>query len=291
VALGQQLYQDLLGWPEIESRLSQTELLYIVPDDFFYEIPFSTLMANRSETQTFLANRTAVLSLPSATLLANPNFADGVHERHKTPKVLMSVDKRFPGAEQFVAKVKTLFPLADELAVADSSFTKEAVLAQLQKDYPIYIFLGHGQANPQNSDYGYMELSVGTPQAPAAKVIRLTVADLKTIDWLGAEMVMLVGCETASGRLYRGTGIAGLQQEFLSLGAKNVLGNLWEVDAAHAISQAQAFLTAWVTTWNPSRALQESQRQAIETLQENRYYQQPHPYFWGNAVLLTAQSQ
>ncbi len=117
------------------------------------------------------------------------------------------------------------------------------------------------------------------------------MADLKTINWLGAEMVMLVGCETASGRLYRGTGISGLQQEFLSLGVKNVLGNLWEVDATHAISQAQDFLSAWVTTRNPARALQESQRQAVKTLQGHRYYQQPHPYFWGSTVLLTTTPQ
>jgi CHAT domain-containing protein len=203
----------------------------------------------------------------------------------------MSADKRFPGTEQFVAKVQALFPLAEELTVPDSAFTKEAVLTQLQKDYQVYIFLGHGQANSQYPDYGYIELSVKTPRAPAAKMVRLTVADLKTINWPGVEMVMLVGCETASGRLYRGTGIAGLQQELLSLGAKNVLGNLWEVDATYAITQAQDFLTAWVTTRNPSHALQASQRQAVQTLQGHRYYQQPHPYFWGSAVLLTAALQ
>jgi CHAT domain-containing protein len=291
VALGQQLYQDLLGWPEIDARLLQTERLYIVPDEFLYEIPFSTLMANRSEVQTFLMNRSAVLTLPSVSLLANENLADGTHEQRIPQKVLMSVDKRFPGAEQFVATVQALFPLAEELTVPDRAFTKEMVLAQLQKDKQVYIFLGHGQANPQYPDYGYIELSVKTPRTSPAKIMRLTVADLKTINWLGAEMVMLVGCETASGRLYRGTGIAGLQQELLSLGARNVLGNLWEVDATHAIAQAQDFLTAWVTTGNPSRALQASQSRVVQTLQGHHYYQQPHPYFWGSAVLLTTTSQ
>ena len=104
-------------------------------------------------------------------------------------------------------------------------------------------------------------------------------------------MVMLVGCETAGGKLYRGTGISGLQQEFLSLGVKNVLGNLWEVNAPHAIAQARDFLTTWAMTGNPSRALRESQLKAVQGLQGHRYYQQPHPYFWGSAVLLTATPQ
>lgn len=291
VALGQKLYHDLLGWPEIEARLSQTDLLYIVPDEFLYEIPFTTLMAKRSDTKTFLVNRSAVLTLPSASLLANLPLANGTLNTRQTKKVLISANKRFPGAEHFVAKVKTLFPLVEELAVPDSTFTKEAILAQLQKDHQIYIFLGHGQANSQYAERGYIELSVKTPHASADKIIRLTVADLKTINWLGAEMVMLVGCETASGKLYRGAGISGLQQEFLSLGVKNVLGNLWEVDATFAISQAQNFLPNWATAGNPVRALQASQCQAVQAFQGDRYYQQPHPYFWGSVVLLTSISQ
>ncbi len=291
VALGQKLYHDLLGWPEIEARLSQTDLLYIVPDEFLYEIPFTTLMANRSDAKTFLVNRSAVLTLPSASLLANLPLANGTLNTRQTKNVLISADKRFPGAEQFVAEVKALFPLAEELTVPDGTFTKDAILAQLQKDHQIFIFLGHGQANAQYPEWGYIELSVRTPSASTARIIQLTMADLKTINWLGAEMVMLVGCETAGGKLYRGAGISGLQQEFLSLGAQNVLGNLWEVDATYAISQAQHFLTSWATAGNPAQALQASQRQAVQALQGHRYYQQPHPYFWGSAVLLTVITQ
>jgi CHAT domain-containing protein len=261
------------------------------PGRILYEIPFSTLIVNHSDTRTFLVNRTAVMTLPSASLLANENLADGAHEPRIAQSVLMSVDKRFPGAEHFVGRVKTLFPLAEELTVPDGAFTKEAVLAQLQKDHQIYIFLGHGQANSQYPEQGYIGLAVKTPKTPAAKMIQLTVADLKTINWLGAEMVMLIGCETASGRLYRGTGISGLQQEFLTLGVKNVLGNLWEVDATHAITQAQDFLITWAKTRNSAHALQASQRQTVQALQGHRYYQQPHPYFWGSSVLLTATPQ
>jgi CHAT domain-containing protein len=289
--LGQRLYEELLGWPEIESRLQHTNLLYVIPDEFLYELPFSTLRANRSDVQTFLVNRAAVLTLPSASLLRSENHAGAAPSHLKTMKVLVSADKRFPGADKFVAKAKALFPLAEELMVQDSAFTKDKVLAQLQKDYQAYIFVGHGQANSQYPDQGYIELSVKTPKAPATKIVRLAMADLKTINWLAAEMVMLVGCETVGRKLYRGTGISGLQQEFLSLGVKNVLGNLWEVDATHAILQAQDFLTTWAMTGDPLRALRESQLKAVQRLQGHRYYQQPHPYFWGSSVLATVQYQ
>jgi CHAT domain-containing protein len=288
VAIGQKLYQDLLGWPEITSRLPQTDLLYMIPDEFLHEIPFSTLIADCAKAQTFLVNRTAAVTLPSSSLLPVENFDSAFPNQRRTLKALISADKRFPTAEKFFTKVKELFPLAEELMISDSSLTKDKVLAQLQKEYQVYVFLGHGQANAQYPDQGYIELSVKTPKTTTAKIIRLTMTDLKTITWLGAEMVMLIGCETAGGKLYRGTGISGLQQEFLSLGAKNVLGNLWEVDATFAIAQAQDFLMTWAATWNLPRALQASQCQTMQTLRERRYYQQPHPYFWGSAVLLTA---
>ncbi|MDZ7362576.1 MAG: CHAT domain-containing protein [candidate division KSB1 bacterium] len=288
LALSEKLYQELLGWPEITARLPQTYLLYIIPDEFLYEVPFSTLIANRSEAQTFLVNHTAVLASPSVSLLPAENLAAAVSKRLNTLKALISADKRFPGAEKFVTKIKELFPRAEELIVQGGNVTKDQVLAQLQQGYRVYIFVGHGQANSQYPDQGYIELAVKTSKAAVAKTIRLTMADLKTINWLGAEMVMLVGCETAGGKLYRGAGISGLQQEFLALGAKNVLGNLWEVDATYAIPQAQDFLATWAATWDLPRALQASQRQTMQTLQESRYYQLPHPYFWGSTILLTA---
>jgi CHAT domain-containing protein len=287
--LGQQLYQNLLAWPELAHSLPQIDLIFIVPDEFLFDVPFSTLLVNKSDAQTFLVNHTAVVTLPSANLLSRSNAANATHPRRTNLKVLISADERFLEAEKFTASVKALFPLAEELTLPDSSFTKEAVLAELNKDYGIYIFLGHGQANVQNPARGYIELSVKIPQRKA-KRIRLTTLDLKTIDWGGTELVMLIGCETAGGKLYRGTGISGLQQEFLALGVKNVLGNLWEVEASHTISQAENFLQLLAKTSNSAYALQESQCLTIKNLEANPYYQHPHPYFWGSTVLLIATS-
>jgi CHAT domain-containing protein len=288
LALAEKLYQELFAWPEITARLPQTDLLYIIPDEFLYDVPFSTLIANCSDTQTFLVNHTAVLASPSASLLPVEKRAAAVSNQSKTFRALISADKRFPGAEKLVTKIKELFPLAEELIVQDGNAAKDQAMAQLQKGYQVYIFIGHGQANSQFPEQGYIELAIKTSKAAATKTIRLTMADLKTINWLGAELVMLLGCETAGGKLYRGAGISGLQQEFLALGAKNVLGNLWEVDATFTIPQAQDFLATWAATWDLPRALQTSQRQTMQTLQESRYYQLPHPYFWGSAILLTA---
>jgi CHAT domain-containing protein len=289
VALAEKLYDDLFGWPELELLLKQANLLFVIPDEFLYEVPFSTLVAKSPQAQSFVANHLAVLTLPNASFLQSSN--DVRSSDLNTKRVLISADQRFPGAEKFIAKVKALFPLAEELSVNNSVLMQNDVLAKLQADYQIYIFVGHGAANPKYPDRGYIDLSVKTPNLPVPQITRLTVADLRGINWLGAEMVILVGCETASGKLYRGTGISGLQQEFLLLGAQNVLGNLWEVVASRAIPQAENFLTFWAATLNVAQALQACQSNAIQELQESNYFKHPHPYFWGSYIISTINIQ
>ena len=291
VELGEKLHQDLMEWPELKSHFQQVELLYVIPDEFLHEVPFTTLAVKDSMARTFLVHQAATVTLPSARFLQFKNTLKDSNQLNTKRRVLLSADRQFLGAEKFIAKVKELFPLTEELIIGNSTFTKDEVLAKLKADYRIYIFVGHGSANPVYPDRSYIELSVKTPNTSTTRIIQLSLSDLKEIKWLDTEMVMLIGCETAGGKLYRGTGISGLHQGFLSLGAQNVVGNLWEVEASHAIQQAQDFLTAWATTWSPSQALRESQLKAIQELQGNNYFKQPYPYFWGSSILLVAKQQ
>ncbi len=286
VATGQKLYEYLLGWPEIEARLPHVRLLYIIPDEFLYEVPFSTLITKSSDSQSFVVSQVAIVVLPGASFLQTENSAR-ISNKPSTKRVLISADQRFPITEKFVLRTKALFPLTEELTVDSNSFTQNDVLKKLQGNYQIYIFIGHGAANKKYSDRSYIELPVRISNTSMSKTIRMTLADFKKINWLGTELVMLVGCETAGGKLYRGTGISGLYQAFLSLGAQNVLGNLWEVDANHAVSQAENFLFTWAATGNPAYSLQKCQLQSIQELEGHNYYQKPHPYIWGSSTLLT----
>lgn len=288
IVLAQQLYRELLGWAELEQRLRQSQQLYIVPDEFLHEISFETLIGSDCKTPIFLANEIAVSILPSIGLLTTAPSTNGTAQLRKcSPKILLSVDRQFPDAERFVTQTKLLYPNTEELTLHYGQVTKATVLAALQNNYSIYIFVGHGLANAEFPEQGYISLCVKLFEG-GTQSVDLTVADLRTINWLDADMVMLIGCETAGITLYRGTGISGLQREFLRLGAKTVLGNLWKADATYAIPQAWDFLSYWSATGNAAPALQESQKKTIQTLQKKTgYYRGPHPYFWGSPVLLT----
>ena len=108
------------------------------------------------------------------------------------------------------------------------------------------------------------------------------MADLQKSDWSAAELVWLIGCETAEGKLYQGSGISGLQQSLLALGARSVLASLWKIDAAQAVPQVQWFLNTWSETLDPAAAFSALQRHSIQALRQDNYYRRPHPYLWGS---------
>lgn len=284
--ISRELYEILLGWPEIKGALKNSTNLFIIPDDFLFEMPYATLLTDEEGTQNFLVDNAAITILPNAGLLHSGNALTG-NAPGRGKKVLISINEQFPGAKKFAATIKTHFPLAEELSCADSTFGIGEVIKKLNEKHLVYIFIGHGKADPIYPERGYIELSVRVPSLPEKKVIRLSLADLKKISWLEAEMVMLVGCETAHGKLYSGTGIFGLHHAFMTLGAQYVLGNSWEIDADQSIMQAQNFVNAWTKHGNAALALRECQIEAIRNLKENAYYLRPSPYFWGSNVLST----
>ena len=86
--------------------------------------------------------------------------------------------------------------------------------------------------------------------------------------------------------MYRGLGIFGLQSSFLLSGANRVLASLWRIDAVQSIQQATDFMIEHNNTNDFVTALREIQLKAIQNLKANRYYKNPHPYFWGSYLLL-----
>jgi len=286
VAASETLYHDLLDWPGLRGPLQHAQKLYIVPDEFLYDVPFSTLIRDRSDPASFEAGQAAITMLPAAGFIARqhakPEFATPEKAR-----VLLCVDRRFPQAKKFVAAVHKEFPFAEDLRAESDSVGKSTIISKLSRDYQVYIFLGHAKANPTFPEQSYFDVAVQVPKPKKQKILRISMADLRQLHQLPAEMVMLIGCETVGKKLYRGTGASGLHQGFLTLGAKNVLANLWEVDAGQAIPQAERFLETWAETRDIARALQISQLATIDALRHKRLYQAPHPYFWGSTVLLT----
>jgi len=278
------LFEQLLGWPSLIAKIKANKRLFLIPDEFLYDLPFATLMENVSEKGSFLAQNAAIVTLPSASFIrsvgGNLSFSNLQEKR-----ILVSADPDIPGSKEFVAFIKEQFPFAEELSVNKFPFDKTDVLTKLNEGHDIYIFVGHGSANSTYPDLSFIELSATNAITSDIKTFQVTISDLKQINWPGAEMVILVGCETGSGKIYRGTGIVGLQQGFVSLGSQNVLASLWKIDATKTIPQVKNFIGYLNDYSDPVMALEKVQLESIQQLFKSNYYKKPHPYYWGSFIL------
>lgn len=283
-ALGRELFDHLLGWPALKVRLSDVDIVYIVPDEFLFELPFSTLAVNGADAPTHLVEKAAVAILPSSSLLPLPSEQE-THSLLSNRRILLCSDGTIPGANDFVASVDSLFPWTTVLHVREG-VSKQDILSEFTKGYDVYVIIGHGVANSQFPERSYLEFKAQLPTA-ADETIRISAAELGNGDWSSAELVMLVGCETGGGKLYRGTGISGLHHSILTTRGRNVLASLWKIDAGHALPQAVDFLKRWLVEPRTAVVLRKMQSKNIAELRQDSYYRFPHPYFWANFGLIS----
>jgi len=97
--------------------------------------------------------------------------------------------------------------------------------------------------------------------------------------------VFLSAYESASGQLYRGEGIVGMQRAFLVAGTNSVIANLWKIDDKAAADLTVSFFENWLNFGHDkAQALRQDQLNMINLLKNNPIYDFPHSYFWAAAT-------
>lgn len=75
----------------------------------------------------------------------------------------------------------------------------------------------------------------------------LTSAELEIDGTLDSELVVLLGCSTATGRVFPGDEPASLAETFLHIGACSVLASAWDIDADFVKEWSDHFFNGWLT--------------------------------------------
>lgn len=287
-ALGRQLYEDLMVWPDFELCANEERKLYLIPDAFLYDVPFSTLVIDTSShAVTFVIQTAAVLNIPSVSFLLSHGAQNKLSPQ--SAKVLLSADPAFAKSPALVQSVQEKYPSAAFLETAQSPLNKDAVLTALaaKSDYDLQLYIGHSVSNNQDPDLSFIQMAIRNQVSGKIDTVAITLADLKKLPSLAAQFVLLIGCETAQGKFFRGTGLVGLQHQFLSLGAKRVQASLWRIPAEEAIPQTQDLLERWARDSPSVWVLRRIQLEYIKKYSNGSIYLQPHPYLWGSYVLTT----
>jgi CHAT domain-containing protein len=185
---------------------------------------------------------------------------------------------RLPSTRQEAERIASLVPADQELVALDFRAGREAVVRGELAPYRIVHFATHGVIDARTPEVSGLVLSlVGEDGKPREGF--LSLADIYNLE-LGADLVVLSGCETALGREIRGEGLVGLTQGFLYAGAARVVASLWRVqDRATAELMGRFYRSMLQDGKPPAAALREAQ---LAIRHERRWRD---PYYWAAFVL------
>jgi len=273
----QKLFDILLGHEDLMSALTKSENLYLIKDEFLHQVPFSTLVSINEDNETFLVEKAAITNIPSNQFL----FASVRDQKKKKDyhTLLLGADFGFSGVEGLVPMILDKYSDCTLLGER-GKLDKSKILSELSNNYDKFIFIGHGKSNdeyPELSELLFMPVDDRSPNSS----ISITLGDFLSLGKLNMKMGILLGCETGHGKLYRGSGMMGIQQGLLSLGIKKVIGTYWSIEVAQSMKCA-SFLFQDSDDWSdPAVCLRNAQLMMIHQLKEDPYFKNPHPYFWG----------
>lgn len=300
-ALAAELSRLLLG---PVAGLLKDRRLAIVPDGALHLLPFAALpspepgggvgepLLVRHEIVTLpSASVLAALRLPRAlqpdpareiAVIADPVFsADDPRVERPAPAAAPAgapAFQRLPATRREAEVIAALRPAGRVRLALDFAASREAVLSGDLAGWRVVHFATHGVLDLERPALSGLVLS-GVDAAGRPRDGFLSLGDVYSLR-LGADLVVLSGCETALGREVRGEGLLGLTRGFMYAGAPRVLATLWPVrDRATSELMSRFYRALLEEGMPPAAAL----RSAQLSLRADRRWRAP--YFWAAFTL------
>ena len=185
---------------------------------------------------------------------------------------------RLPFSRGEADAIASLVARGDSLAATGFAASRAAATSRELADYRIVHFATHGVLNTRQPELSGVVLSLfDAAGRPQDGFLRLhDVYNLR----LGAELVVLSGCQTGLGRDLGGEGLIGLTRGFMYAGARRVVASLWQVDDASTAELMKRFYRALLKDGQaPAAALRTAQ---LEVARDPRW---AAPFHWAGFVL------
>lgn len=215
-----------------------------------------------------------VIHLPSTAVLAALRARGPVSARGAD--LVLFADplgtERLPASRREAETLAALFTDRRVELALGAQATRAAVLGGLLDGARRIHFATHGRLDVERPSRSALLLSnvdaAGQPTEPA-----LRPADVDALH-LDAELVVLSGCSTATGRPVLGEGVFGLPRAFLGAGARSVIASLWPVADGATAELMTRLYAGLLDGLSPAAALRHAQR-GLRT--ETRWR---HPSYW-----------
>jgi CHAT domain-containing protein len=229
--------------------------LLIVPDGALHRVPFAALPTAEGRLLVFDWTSTIAPSLSAARAVApQPAGAGGVVlAGYGAPRAGESL-RALPGVNRELDALRAIYPDALELRNDDATPARLAVAASRGR---IVHIAAHGVANALRPSASRFELAGGADDH------EWRPEDIAPLALTRHPVVVLSGCDTATGRVFRGEGPMSLARPFLAAGSAAVIGTLWTLDDALGPDVTVAIHRELQRGAGASEAVASAQRAAI----------------------------
>ncbi|HEY0554296.1 MAG TPA: CHAT domain-containing protein, partial [Thermoanaerobaculia bacterium] len=185
---------------------------------------------------------------------------------------------RLPWTRREAQAIVAAAPVGRSLMALDFRASRQTALSSELSRYRIVHFATHGVVDSQTPSLSGLMLSrVSERGTPVEGFLGLD--DVYNLH-LGADLVVLSGCETALGKEVRGEGLVGLTQGILYSGAKLVAASLWRVEDQATAELMSRFYRGLLREGRPPAA---ALREAQLAIRSDRRWRSP--YYWSGFVL------
>jgi CHAT domain-containing protein len=254
-----ELYDLLL--PDPVSEIAGNKVLYFVPDRALNRVPFAALLNPR--TGRFLVQDHPVALGRSVASLGKPWPAPQAHP--SVSVVNPGFDRKsFPecaaleGAQAEAAFVSSTFPNCR--IMTGNLPTSDRVLSELDRA-DTFIFVGHSVTNQNQPSRSCLLVA---PSAELQDTGILAGEEIASHKFSHLNLVILSGCSTVCPTTVRSRSLAGVAGRFLDAGAHTVVGTLWSLNDARALSVLTPFYRELAAGTPTVLALHDSQISALE---------------------------
>lgn len=284
VHLAHRLYEDL--WAPVAEDLEGATRAILVAEGPLLDLPFGALVTDTSPLRFLAETMPTSFYTSAATLL----------ERRDTPEregpglTLVALGDpattglvgALPHAREEVERIATLFAPESRTYVGERA--TEAVAKALLPGSAFIHLAAHGFLDarfPLSSSV----LLTATADEGAPEDGRLHAWEIVEQLELDAYLVVLSGCETASGVELAGEGAMGLARAFRVAGAASVMGSLWKV----ADQSTAELMVGFYESVRGGRALDASLAAARKAMIRSESWR--HPYHWAAFRLVGREPQ
>lgn len=154
--------------------------------------------------------------------------------------------------------------------------TKAKFLAE-QAHYRILHLATHGKANDAYGDYSFLAFTEN--QKALGDEALLFVREIYNLS-THAELIVLSACETGTGKLQKGEGIASIARSFSYAGAKSLVASHWSVDDKATSLLMHSFFAFIKEGKGKDEALRAAK---LDFIQKGKH-KDVHPFFWASFV-------